>query len=103
MKEITFQEYLERRQAEDLRLIDVREADEFAEVHVKEAELLPLTKICEGQIPEDDGRPIIVICRSGGRSAQACAIFEKAGLPECTNLLGGTIAAEEAGEEYVQR
>lgn len=103
MKEITFEEFLQRREAEDLRLIDVREADEFAEVHVKGAELLPLTKICEGELPEDDGRPIIVICRSGGRSARACEIFENAGLPECTNLLGGTLAAESAGEEYVER
>ena len=103
MKEIDFEEYLKRRDDEDIRLIDVREDDEYAEVHVKEAELFPLSDIRRGELPDDDGRTTVVICRSGGRSAQACKIFEREGFDECINLAGGTLAAVDAGEEYVDR
>ena len=101
MKEINFKEFIENR--DDFRLIDVREDDEYAEVHVKGAELVPLSEIREGKLPEEDDRPIAVICRSGGRSAMACEIFEKEGFKECTNIAGGTLAAVDAGEEYVER
>lgn len=104
MKEITFEEFAERREGENFRLIDVREQDEYEEVHVKGAELFPLSKIRRGELPEADDRPVAVICRSGGRSAMACKIFEKEGLfDECTNVDGGTLAAVDAGEKYVDR
>ena len=104
MKEIGFDEFAECREEEDLRLIDVREEDEYAEVHVEGAELFPLSKIRRGELPEADERPVAVICRSGGRSAMACQIFEKEGLfEECINVDGGTLAAIDAGEEYVVR
>ncbi len=103
MKEISFEEFAQRRDEEGLRLIDVREEDEYAEVHVKGAELFPLSKIRQGDLPEKGDRPIAVICRSGGRSAVACKIFEKEGFDECINVGGGTLAAIEAGDEHVER
>ena len=103
MKEISFQEFVERRDDEDLRLIDVREEDEYAEVHVKGAELFPLSKIRRGELPEEGKQTVAVICRSGGRSAMACKIFEKQGFDECINIDGGTLAAVDAGEDYVER
>ena len=102
MKEINFEEYVSRREQEELRLIDVREVEEYEAVHVKEAELFPLSKIRAGELPEEDDREVMVICRSGARSAMACGIFEKAGFRECTNIAGGTNAAVEAGDEYVE-
>ena len=103
MREIDFEEYLARRDDENLRLIDVREEDEYEEVHVKEAELFPLSEIRKGKLPEEDERPTAVICRSGGRSARACEVFEREGFDECINIDGGTLAAIEAGEEHVER
>lgn len=103
MKEISFEEFATRRDDEDLRLIDVREEDEYAEVHVKGAELFPLSEIRKGALPEKGDQPIAVICRSGGRSAMACKIFESEGFDECINVDGGTLAAMEAGEDYVER
>lgn len=102
MKEVSFQEFQNNRQ-ENHRLIDVRETDEFEEVHVKGAELYPLSKIREGELPEEDDREVFVICRSGGRSAMACQIFEQAGFRECTNVAGGTMAAIDAGDEFIEK
>lgn len=102
MKEMTYAEFARIRQ-ENHRLIDVREADEFAEVHVKGAELLPLSKIREGDRPEEDERETFVICRSGGRSAMAIKILEAEGFKELTNIAGGTMAALDEGEDHVER
>lgn len=103
MKRMSFEEIAQKRQDSDLRIIDVREQDEYDQVHVKGVELFPLSKIRGGELPEPDDRDVAIICRSGGRSAMACQILENAGWDECTNVEGGTLAAIEAGEEFVER
>lgn len=103
MERMSFEEFAQARQDRNLRLIDVREQDEFDEVHVLGAELLPLSRIREGELPEDDGRQLALICRSGGRSAMAAEIFERQGFDAVINIEGGTMAAIEAGEDHVER
>ena len=44
------------------------------------------------------GRPLYVICRSGGRSAQACE-FLSAHDVDAVNVAGGTLAWIESGRE----
>ncbi len=95
------QPFAEFAQASDgQRLIDVREANEYAEVHVTGAELHALSQIREGNLPELDDRPVTVICRSGGRSAMAIQLFEQA-FPgrEFTNISDGTLGAIAHGDE----
>jgi sulfur dioxygenase len=41
------------------------------------------------EVPRD--KPIVCVCRSGRRSAQACTILEKAGVQDIANLAGGMI------------
>ena len=103
MKRMTYDDFARVRDAEGYRLIDVRESDEWDEVHVRGAEHFPLSKIREGELPEPDDRPVAVICRSGGRSQIAIGEMEKAGWSECVNIEGGTLAAVDAGEEHVER
>jgi rhodanese-related sulfurtransferase len=82
-------------------LIDVRTPMEFREAHVEFARNVPLDTLNPGQLmlgrkaPAD--RPLYVICRSGGRSKQACSKFHTAGFPEVVNVDGGTLAWLEAG------
>jgi rhodanese-related sulfurtransferase len=101
MKRLTYKDFSEIRN-DQTRLIDVREADEYRAVHVKGAELWPLSRIQEGALPEEDQRDTYVICRSGARSAVAASIFERMGWRECTNIEGGTIAAQEMGADHVE-
>ena len=103
MKRMTYPQVAQERQQGELRLIDVREQDEYDEVHVEDVELFPLSRLQKGELPAKDDRPVAVICRSGGRSAIACQILEKNGWEECTNVEGGTLAAIEAGEDHVVR
>ena len=78
-------------EARTLNLIDVREADEFAEGHLPGAINLPLSAFLERYEELDKDKPYYIICRSGARSAQACAFLEEEGY-DVTNVAGGTIA-----------
>ena len=77
--------------AKTINLIDVREADEFAEGHLPGAINLPLSAFLERYGELDKDKPYHIICRSGARSAQACAFLEEEGY-DVTNVAGGTIA-----------
>lgn len=103
MKEMHYTEFARKRDELGMRLIDVREADEYAAVHVHGAELFPLSELRQGKLPEEGDRPIALICRSGGRSAMAAQILEAAGFDETLNIAGGTLAAIEAGPEHVEQ
>lgn len=102
MKRLTYDEFAEIRDDSSMRLIDVREIHEFEDVHVKGAQLFPLSQLQRGELPEEDDRDTYVICRSGARSQTASKILENSGWRECTNVDGGTLAAIEAGPEHVE-
>ena len=78
-------------EARTLNLIDVREADEFASGHLPGAINLPLSDFLERYEELDKDKPYYIICRSGARSAQACAFLEEEGY-DVTNVAGGTSA-----------
>ncbi len=78
---------------EKLNIIDVREPHENAEFNIG-GELVPLGTIQSFQL--DDLEPykneeLIVYCRSGNRSGQACLILETVGFTNVKNLTGGML------------
>jgi len=75
-------------------LLDVREADEWAAGHSPAATHMPLGQLNPAAVPSD--RPVIMICRSGGRSAKAAAALAAAG-HQVSNLQGGMKAWTAAG------
>lgn len=78
---------------EKLILVDVREPHEHAEFNIG-GSLVPLGKIQAMQTDELDdlkNDEIIVYCRSGNRSGQACLIMETMGFTNVTNLTGGML------------
>ena len=103
MQQMRYKEVAEMREETDLRIIDVREPDEYEAGHVEGVELFPLSKIRKGERPEKDDRKTAIICRSGGRSQRAAQILESEGWEELINISDGTNGAIEAGEEHVVR
>jgi rhodanese-related sulfurtransferase len=79
-------------------MLDVREQSEFAAGHVVNSKLIPLGKLKEriGELEKYRERPIVVICRSGQRSASACALLGKQGFAQAYNLNGGITAWQKA-------
>lgn len=94
MTTITAEEVKARIDAgEKLNIIDVREPHENAEFNIG-GELVPLGTIQSFQL--DDLEPykneeLIVYCRSGNRSGQACLILETVGFTNVKNLIGGML------------
>lgn len=78
---------------DDFELLDVREPGEHDLVAIPGARLLPLARVLDGsglaELPP--GRPIVVHCRSGARSAQAAVVLRALG-HDVTNLDGGVLA-----------
>jgi sulfur dioxygenase len=46
----------------------------------------------------DRARPIVTVCRSGARSAQAVAILQRLGFEKVANLAGGMIRWRASGQ-----
>jgi rhodanese-related sulfurtransferase len=98
MQEITVDELKRRAKAgEKLNVIDVREPHEYQEFNIG-AKLIPLGRIMSMQVDEledykDD--EIIIHCRSGNRSGQACLFLETMGYRNCKNVVGGVLAWKE--------
>jgi glyoxylase-like metal-dependent hydrolase (beta-lactamase superfamily II)/rhodanese-related sulfurtransferase len=78
---------------DQVRIIDVREDAEFTGElgHIEGAELVPLGTLREACADWSKDDHLVLVCRSGGRSAQGTVILEKAGFPYVANLDGGMI------------
>ena len=76
-----------------VQILDVREPAEFTGPlgHIHGAVLIPLGELAgrAGELSHE--RPIVAVCRAGGRSAQATVILQKAGFTDVANLVGGML------------
>jgi rhodanese-related sulfurtransferase len=77
-------------------MIDVREPFEYHAEHAPDARLLPLSELPSAVRDLEDDRTIVVVCRSGSRSASATRFLNHQGL-DAVNLSGGMIAWVNAG------
>lgn len=79
---------------EKLNIIDVREPHENAEFNIG-GTLIPLGNIQAMQIDDLEelkNEEVIIYCRSGNRSGQACLILQAAGFTNVVNVTGGMLA-----------
>lgn len=98
---ITVEQLAELSKQGTIELIDVREPEEFEEVHAAPARNVPiigldLRAVMQGRTGAAE-EPLYLICRSGMRSLIACEKFVDAGFSNVINVEGGTLAWEEAG------
>lgn len=98
MQNITSEELKAKIDAgEKINIVDVREPHENAEFNIGGA-LIPLGRIQSMQVDELDefkNEELIVYCRSGNRSGQACQILDMLGFKNTKNLVGGMLAWQE--------
>ena len=78
-------------------LVDVREIDEFRDVRVDGAALVPMSTFAErhAELPKD--RPLLVMCAGGTRSAAATGYLLRSGWTDVVNVEGGITAWQRAG------
>ena len=98
MQQITVEEVKQRLDnGEKLNLIDVREPSEYAEYNIG-AKLVPLGQILNMQIDDLEdlkNEEVIVHCKAGSRSTQACMMLEQMGFTNVKNVVGGMMAWQE--------
>jgi rhodanese-related sulfurtransferase len=98
MTNISIDELKERMSAgEKLNILDVREPHENTEFNIGGI-LVPLGQIQTMQLDEIENlkdEELIVYCRSGNRSGQACLILAAAGFSNVKNLTGGMLLWRE--------
>jgi len=98
MQNISVEELKSRLDAgEKINIIDVREPHENAEFNIG-GTLIPLGKVQTMQIDEIEDlkeQELIVYCRSGNRSGQACMFLDALGFKNTKNLAGGMLAWQE--------
>ena len=76
-----------------VEIVDVREAAEFNSAlgHIAGAKLIPLGELAQRASELSRDKPVVAVCRSGARSAQAVTLLQKAGYSEIANLAGGML------------
>lgn len=84
-------------------VVDVREPAEFEEIHIDGALLAPLASVAKHLENVDKHREIVLVCRSGRRSAQAYRTLTTLGFTSMKNMEGGMLAWEKAGYPVVKK
>jgi rhodanese-related sulfurtransferase len=74
---------------EDVVLLDVREHDELAVASVDGAVHIPMREIPARIADLDIGKPLVVMCHSGGRSRRVAEFLQANGFSNVFNLKGG--------------
>jgi len=82
-------------------ILDVREPSEWTQAHIAGATLIPLGELPNrlNEIPKD--KTIVVVCRTGHRSAQGRDILIKAGFTNVTSMSGGLTEWQSQGQPVV--
>jgi rhodanese-related sulfurtransferase len=88
---------------ESWQLLDVREPWEIEIVSVPDSIKIPLSEIPERHAELDKGRPLAVLCHSGGRSARAAGYLASLGFTQVANIAGGIDAWSQEVDNSLPR
>jgi rhodanese-related sulfurtransferase len=90
---------------ERFRVVDVRAQHEFDGPlgSIEGSELIPLETLEEHVARLADMQPLLLVCRSGRRSADACETLRRRGVSDVTNLAGGMIEWNRARLPVVRK
>lgn len=93
-------EEAQRKVREGVRLVDVRNPNEFNEVHVHGAELVPLGELSKGPVaslPADLDTPLVTICARGKRSVYGMLLLKAQGYRNVKSVYGGMKEWQDKG------
>ena len=94
--EITVAQAAEKRD-QGAFILDVRQPEEWVQFHIPGATLIPLGELPDrlNEVPKD--QEIVVVCRTGHRSAQGRDILRNAGFAKVTSMAGGVTQWQSQG------
>lgn len=83
---------------DDAVILDVREATDFNNGHIKNAKNIPMSSLKNqlDNLAKEMDMPILMYCRSGNISGKACRVLKRAGFTNVHNLAGGILSWQDA-------
>jgi len=86
-------------QKADVQVVDIRQPAEVAGGTVPGAEVMPMHTIPLRIQEINQDKPVVLVCRSGARSAQACLFLTQNGFENILNLRGGMMGWAGSGQQ----
>ena len=104
VKLVTPEEMKELSQLEDVQLIDVRTPEEYVEGYIEGFRNIDFySETFQDDIEKiDKSKPIIVYCRSGGRSGKCSKLMQEKGFTKIYDLDGGITKWKSEGNAVVK-
>src|SRR6266849_2028251 len=84
----------------DLKILDVRDQDEWEEGHIKGVLHIPYYFLEQRLQELDNSQPLALLCASGQRSSIASSLLQRHSFTQLFNVVGGMDAWEQAGFEH---
>jgi rhodanese-related sulfurtransferase len=83
---------------QDALVLDVRTDEEYKSGHIVDSLHIPVGLLSQrlGELSKHKAKPIVVLCRTGNRSAAACSLLRKQGFNPIYRLAGGVTAWQSA-------
>jgi rhodanese-related sulfurtransferase len=78
-------------------ILDVREQSEWDSFHISGATLIPLGQLAARVSEVPQNQEVVVVCRTGHRSAQGRDILKEAGFKKITSMAGGVTEWQNLG------
>ena len=80
-------------------IIDVRDSEQFAAGHLRDAKNIPLKDLPQriSELDKFKSKSVVVVCQTGTQSGKAEAALKKAGFAEVYGLTGGIAALQTQG------
>lgn len=80
-------------------IIDVRDSEQFAAGHLRDARNIPLKDLPQriSELDKFKSKSVVVVCQTGTQSGKAEAALKKAGFAEVYGLTGGIAAWQTQG------
>lgn len=101
-REVNVQQVADAIASDSHTVVDVRELDEWQDVHIAGAVHIPLVELGARAVELPAGKPIYTVCHVGVRSLFAVQILDRLGLDGARSLAGGMDAWVAAGEPIVR-
>jgi len=76
---------------QDAVVLDVRDKKEFDAGHIVDAINIPLSKLAQRvtELDKHKQKPLVVVCKMGQHSGDACKTLQQAGFEQVVRLAGG--------------
>jgi hydroxyacylglutathione hydrolase len=87
------------KELDEVTVLDVRGFYEWEAGHLRDAENIPVGYLADRLEEIPHGRPLVVYCQTGSRSAIAASLLKSQGFDNVSNLTGGYVAWRAAGYE----